>query len=101
MRAITRVTSLSSIVHAERVILPMGSGTHFSVIEGGEPATPPCWSITPSGPSRRLGRLPGHNAVLRSRCAGTEGSARWSFERMNELEVCGAWLGGLREDVRV
>ena len=33
---IDEVTALSTIIHAERPILPMGSGTHFAVIEDGE-----------------------------------------------------------------
>src|SRR5437867_3541871 len=32
---IEEVTALSTIIHAERPILPMGSGTHFAVIEDG------------------------------------------------------------------
>jgi predicted dehydrogenase len=33
---VTDVTALTSTVHTRRPILPMGSGTHFAVIEGGE-----------------------------------------------------------------
>jgi predicted dehydrogenase len=33
---ITDVTALSTIIHTERPILPMGSGTHFAVIEDGQ-----------------------------------------------------------------
>ena len=36
---IDEVTALSTIIHAERPILPMGSGTHFAVIEDGELGT--------------------------------------------------------------
>src|SRR5919205_2151901 len=36
---ITEVSALSTIIHAERPILPMGSGTHFAVIENGEMGT--------------------------------------------------------------
>ena len=36
---IDEVTALSTIIHAERPILPMGSGTHFAVIEDGEMGT--------------------------------------------------------------
>ena len=36
---IDEVTALSTIVHAQRPILPMGSGTHFAVIEDGELGT--------------------------------------------------------------
>ena len=33
---VSDVTALTSTVHTRRPILPMGSGTHFAVIEGGE-----------------------------------------------------------------
>jgi predicted dehydrogenase len=33
---IAEVSALTSIAYAERPILPMGSGTHFAVVEDGE-----------------------------------------------------------------
>jgi predicted dehydrogenase len=99
---ITQVTSLSTIVHAERPILPMGSGTHFAVIEDGEMG--PVENEDYAGALVRfaddargpgaVGTLEVSRTIVGPQCGlaievyGTEGSARWNFERMNELEVC-------------
>src|SRR3954453_8114352 len=54
---ITELTALSTIIHTERPILPMGSGTHFAVIEDGEMGawrtrtTAPCWPGSPPTPA--------------------------------------------------
>ncbi|HZC14242.1 MAG TPA: Gfo/Idh/MocA family oxidoreductase [Thermoleophilaceae bacterium] len=98
---ITQVTSLSTIVHAERPILPMGSGTHFAVIEDGEMG--PVENEDYAGALVRfaddargpgaVGTLEVSRTIVGPQCGlaievyGTEGSARWNFERMNELEV--------------
>jgi predicted dehydrogenase len=98
---ITQVNSLSSIVHAERPILPMGSGTHFAVIEDGEMG--PVENEDYAGALVRfaddargpgaVGTLEVSRTIVGPQCGlaievyGTEGSAKWNFERMNELEV--------------
>lgn len=94
---VTAVTALSSIVHARRPILPMGSGTHFAVIEDGERG--PVENEDYAGALVRfaggaVGTLEVSRTIVGPQCGlaievyGTEGSARWNFEQMNELEVC-------------
>ena len=99
---VTQVSSLSSIVHAERPILEMGSGTHFAVIEDGElgpvenedyAAALVRFADDARGPGA-VGTLEVSRTIVGPQCGlaievyGTEGSAKWNFERMNELEVC-------------
>lgn len=99
---ITEVTALSSIVHAQRPILPMGSGTHFAVIEGGQmgqvenedyAAVLVRFADGRAGPGP-VGTLEVSRTIVGPQCGlaievyGTEGSATWNFERMNELKVC-------------
>jgi predicted dehydrogenase len=80
----------------ERPKQPMGSGTHFSVVEGGETAEveneDAVWSLI-----RFAGGAPGvmeaSRVVVGADCRlgfeanGTAGAVRWEFERMNELDV--------------
>jgi predicted dehydrogenase len=94
---ITDVSALSSIVHARRPILPMGSGTHFAVVEGGEmgPVENEDYAAVlvrfAGGP---VGTLEVSRTIVGPQCGlaievyGTEGSATWNFEQMNELKVC-------------
>ena len=99
---VAQVSSLSSIVHAERPVLEMGSGTHFAVIEDGEmgrvenedyAAALVRFADTAQGPGP-VGTLEVSRTIVGPQCGlaievyGTEGSAKWNFERMNELEVC-------------
>ena len=98
---ITEVTALSTIIHAERPILPMGSGTHFAVIEDGEMGTVEnedyAAALVRFAPNSRgpgaVGTLEVSRVVVGPQCGlaleiyGTEGSATWNFERMNELRV--------------
>jgi predicted dehydrogenase len=99
---ITEVSALTSIVYAERPILPMGSGTHFAVIEDGEPgpvenddyaATLVRFAPTAGGPGA-VGTLEASRTIVGPQCGlgfelyGTDGSAAWDFERMNELRLC-------------
>jgi predicted dehydrogenase len=98
---ITDVTALSTIIHTERPILPMGSGTHFAVIEDGElgPVENEDYgaALVRFAPNSRgfgaVGTLEVSRVVVGPQCGlvlevyGTEGSATWSFERMNELRV--------------
>ncbi len=98
---ITEVTALSTIVHRQRPILPMGSGTHFAVIEDGElgevenedyAAVLARFAPSSRGPGA-VGTLEVSRVVVGPQCGlalevyGTEGSAAWNFERMNELRV--------------
>jgi predicted dehydrogenase len=104
---IAQVSALSTIVHAHRPILPMGSGTHFAVIEGGElgpvenedyAAALVRFADTAAGPGP-VGTLEVSRTIVGPQCGlaievyGTEGSAMWNFEQMNELRVC-AGRGG-------
>lgn len=99
---VTQVNSLSSIVHAQRPIQEMGSGTHFAVIEDGEmgpvenedyAAALVRFADDARGPGA-VGTLEVSRTIVGPQCSlgievyGTEGSARWNFEQMNELEVC-------------
>jgi len=98
---ITDVTALSSIVHSQRPILPMGSGTHFAVIEDGEMGTVENEdygaALVRFAPNSRdagaVGTLEVSRVIVGPQCGlaievyGTEGSATWNFERMNELRV--------------
>ena len=99
---IAEVSALTSTVYAERPILPMGSGTHFAVIEDGElgpvenedyAATLVRFSPTAQGPGA-VGTLEASRTIVGPQCGlgfelyGTDGSAVWNFERMNELRLC-------------
>src|ERR671919_734832 len=98
---IDEVTALSSIIHAERPILPMGSGTHFAVIEDGEmgPVENDDYGAvlarfaSNSRGAGAVGTLECSRVVVGPQCGlaievyGTEGSAMWNFERMNELKL--------------
>jgi predicted dehydrogenase len=99
---IGEVSALTSTVYTERPILPMGSGTHFAVIEDGEMGTVEnddyAATLVRFAPDSRaagaVGTLEASRVVVGPQCGlgfeiyGTEGSAVWSFERMNELRVC-------------
>jgi predicted dehydrogenase len=99
---IGEVSAVMSTVYTERPILPMGSGTHFAVIEDGElgtvenddyAATLVRFSPVSRAPGA-LGTLEASRIIVGPQCGlgfeiyGTEGSATWNFERMNELRVC-------------
>ena len=99
---ITEVSALTSTVYAERPILPMGSGTHFAVIEDGElgpvenddyAATLARFAPTAQGPGA-VGALEASRTIVGPQCGlgfelyGTDGSAVWNFEQMNELRLC-------------
>ncbi len=98
---ITELTALSTIIHTERPILPMGSGTHFAVIEEGEMGTVENEDygavLVRFAPNSRgagaVGTLEVSRVVVGPQCGlaievyGTEGSATWNFEQMNELRV--------------
>ena len=99
---ISEVSALTSTVYTERPILPMGSGTHFAVIEDGEMGTvenddyaAALVRFAPdSRAARAVGTLEASRVIVGPQCGlgfeiyGTEGSATWNFEQMNELRVC-------------
>ena len=99
---ITEVSSLLSTVYAQRPILPMGSGTHFAVIENGELgdvenddyAAALVRFAGGSHAAGAVGTLEASRVSVGPECAlgfevyGTDGSAAWNFEQMNELRVC-------------
>jgi predicted dehydrogenase len=99
---ITEVSSLLSTVYAQRPILPMGSGTHFAVIENGEMGEVEnddyvAALVRFAGGSHAagaVGTLEASRVSVGPQCAlgfeiyGTDGSATWNFEQMNELRLC-------------
>jgi predicted dehydrogenase len=101
---ITEVSSLLSTVYAQRPILPMGSATHFAVIENGElgdvenddyvAALVRFASGSDTGAPRAVGTLEASRVSVGPQCGlgfeiyGTDGSAAWNFEQMNELRLC-------------
>ena len=100
---ITEVSSLLSTVHTHRPILPMGSDTHFAVIENGElgevenddyVAALVRFGTGPGGTPGPVGTLEASRTVVGPQCGlgfeiyGTDGSLAWNFEQMNELRVC-------------
>lgn len=100
---IAEVTALTSTVYTERPELPMGTGTHFALIEDGE--MKPVENEDYAGMLVRLadnavasgavGTLEASRVSVGPRASygieiyGTEGSAHWDFERMNELHISG------------
>jgi predicted dehydrogenase len=98
---ITEVTSLLSTVHTQRPILPMGSADHFAVIENGElgevenddyAAALVRFAGAQAGGA--VGTLEASRVSVGPQCGlgfeiyGTDGSATWNFEQMNELRLC-------------
>jgi predicted dehydrogenase len=80
----------------------MGSGTHFAVIEDGELAPVEnddyAAALVRFAPDSRaagaVGTLEASRVIVGPQCGigfeiyGTEGSATWNFEQMNELRMC-------------
>jgi len=99
---IAEVTALTSTVYTERPILPMGTGTHFAVIEDGElgPVENDDYAaalVRFAADSRApgaVGTLEASRIIVGPQCGlgfelyGTDGSAGWNFEQMNELRIC-------------
>lgn len=98
---IGEVTAISKTVYTERPILQMGVGTHFDVIEGGEKGQVEnedyggmlirfADNAVAAG---AVGTLEASRVAVGPRASynfeiyGTEGSIKWDFERMNELEI--------------
>ena len=99
---IDQATGIHQIIHRERPELPMGSGTHFAVIEDGE-MKPVENDDYAAGLVRfrsgAMGTLEASRVAVGPRARyelevfGTQGSARWDFERMNELDVAIGYRG--------
>jgi predicted dehydrogenase len=94
---IAEVSSLTSTVYTQRPILPMGSGTHFAVIEDGELGDVENDDYTAAlvrFTGGAVGTLEASRIIVGPQCGlgfeiyGTDGSAAWNFEQMNELRVC-------------
>jgi predicted dehydrogenase len=99
---VSEVCSLLSTFHRQRPILPMGSGTHFAVIENGELAPvenddhAAALVRFAAGPHTdgTVGTLEASRVIVGPQCGlaievyGTEGSAMWNYEQMNELRLC-------------
>src|ERR1700742_1449545 len=99
---ITEVSSLLSAVYTERPMLPMGSATHFAVIEVGEMGevenddyVAAMVRFADSSPARgAVGTVEASRVSVGPQCGlgfeiyGTEGSATWNFEQMNEFRLC-------------
>jgi predicted dehydrogenase len=99
---VAEVTALTSTVYTERPILPMGSATHFAVIEDGElgtvenedyAATLVRFADDAQG-AGAVGTLEASRTIVGPQCGlgfeiyGTDGSLAWNFEQMNQLRVC-------------
>src|SRR6188472_8986 len=99
---ISEVNALTSTVYAERPILAMGSGTHFAVIEDGEMGAVEnddyVAALVRFAPDSRaagaVGTLEASRVIVGPQCGlafeiyGTDGSAAWNFEQMNQLRMC-------------
>jgi predicted dehydrogenase len=99
---ISEVSALTNTVYTERPILPMGSGTHFAVIEDGELGTVEnddyaaalVRFAADSKAAGAVGTLEASRVIVGPQCGlgfevyGTEGSVTWNFEQMNQLRVC-------------
>ena len=94
---ITEVSSLLSTVYTQRPILPMGSATHFAVIENGELGdveNDDYVAALARFATGAVGTLEASRVSVGPQCGlgfeifGTEGSATWNFERMNEFQLC-------------
>ena len=94
---IAEVSSLLTTVYAQRPILPMGSASHFAVIENGEMGdveNDDYVAALVRFTGGAVGTLEASRVSVGPQCGlgfeiyGTDGSAVWDFERMNELRLC-------------
>ena len=92
---IARVCAQRSTIISERPRLPMGAGTHFSIIEGGELAPVENEDAASSLVQFESGLRAtleasrvcvGPHARMGFEVHGTDGALAWCFERLNELE---------------
>jgi predicted dehydrogenase len=96
---VAEVTALTSTIYRERPILPMGSATHFAVIEDGElgPVENEDYAaalVRFGGDAGAVGTLEASRTIVGPQCGlafevyGTDGSLAWNFEQLNELRLC-------------
>ena len=99
---VAEVSALTSTVYAQRPILPMGSATHFAVIEDGELGTVQNEDYAAAlvrfaedaKGAGAVGTLEASRTIVGPQCGlgfeiyGTDGSLAWDFEQMNQLRVC-------------
>lgn len=98
---IAEITALTSTVYTQRPKAAMGAGTHFDVIEGGElgavenedyAAALVRFGVDAPG-AGAVGTIEASRVIVGPACGyqievyGTDGSIKWDFERMNELQV--------------
>jgi predicted dehydrogenase len=93
---IVRTTATSAILIPERPKVQMGTGTHFSVVEGDVELGPVenedwCAALVEfasglKGTIELSRAMVGGDARYRFEVNGTRGAVAWNFERMNELE---------------
>ncbi len=98
---IAEVSGITKTIHTRRPVLEMGKGTHFAVIENGK--MEPVENEDYAGAVIRLadnalaagavGTIEASRVAVGPRASytfeiyGTEGSVKWDFERMNEIEI--------------
>src|SRR6201995_2922709 len=99
---ISEGSSLLSPGYTKRPVLPMGAATHFAVIEDGELGDVENDDYVAalvrfaagSHTAGAVGTLEASRVSVGPQCGlgfeifGTEGSATWNFERMNEFRLC-------------
>jgi predicted dehydrogenase len=98
---ISDVNGMTKTVYTERPVLQMGQGTHFDVIEGGEmkavenedyAAMMVKFADSAQG-AGAMGTLEASRVAVGPRASyaveiyGTEGSVKWDFENMNEIQL--------------
>jgi predicted dehydrogenase len=98
---ISDVNGMTKTVYTERPVLQMGQGTHFDVIEGGEmkavenedyAAMMVKFADSAQG-AGAMGTLEASRVAVGPRASyaieiyGTEGSVKWDFETMNEIQL--------------
>jgi predicted dehydrogenase len=93
---ITRVTAQQSTLIPERPKVPPGTGSHFTVIEGGEMAPVENEDAAISlvqfesglrGTLEASRVIVGPHARMGFEVHGTAGALAWNFERLNELQI--------------
>ena len=103
--SVDRVSGMTSTIHQQRPELPMGSGTHFAVIEDGEMKAVENEDYAASlvtfgsGSPGAMGTLEASRVAVGPRARyelevfGTDGSMSWDFERLNELQFAEGYRG--------
>lgn len=98
---ISQVSGMTKTIITERPVLQMGSGTHFDVIEGGEkkPVENEDYAAAlirfadSAVGAGAIGTIEASRVAVGPRASynfeiyGTEGSIKWDFERMNEIDI--------------